>query len=294
MIQANVTGDPEPKVDWLFDDDIIKGSDDHAINYEGGVATLTIKAIRKEDDALVTCLAVNEHGTVECSCDLLVAEEVEKPNFLETIKPVSILMDCDAKFSVVLENDENVEVKWFLNDKQVKDRGRHCLIKEKDGQFVFMIEKCKLTDRGVVKCIASNEGGEVCCTAELMIGEENSAPGLKQVSENIGEFLSGDDARLEVLLSGSPVPTVDWLKGFKKITANRDKYHIELSETKNVLVIKDLKLEDSGTYKCIASNASGENSMTFTVKVKGESQLSIYMFVPLSFSSSSSSIFSSV
>ena len=271
VLQAKVSGVPEPKVEWLFDDSVIEESPRYVTSYDGSCASLTIEAVSKDDDALITCTAENEHGLSECSCDLLVAEAVDRPVFLEMMKPVSSFIDSEAKFTVVLENDELVEVKWFLNEKQVKDRGRHRLIKEKDGQFVFIIENCKLTDRGVVKCIALNEGGETSCTAELMIAEENSAPGLKQVSDSVGEFLSGEDARLEVLISGIPVPTVDWLKGFKKISENQEKFQIESSDTKNVLVIKDLKLEDSGSYKCIVSNASGENSVTFTLKVKGES-----------------------
>ena len=276
VLQANVNGVPEPKVDWLFDDDILDESSSHVMSYDGSVASLTIEAVSKDDDALITCIAENEHGTVECSCDLLVAELVDRPTFVEVIKPVSTLIESEAKFIAVLESDENVEVRWFLNEKQVKDRGRHRLIKEKNGEFIFIIENCKLTDRGVVKCIASNAGGETSCTAELMIAEDSSAPGLKQVSDNIGEFLSGDDARLEVLISGNPVPTVDWLKGFKKISESQEKYQIESSDAKNVLIIKDLKLEDSGTYKCIASNASGENSLTFTLKVKGKEQFCFF------------------
>ena len=270
VLQANVSGVPQPKIEWLFDDDVIDESSKHATSYDGSVAFLTIEAVSKEDDSLITCIAENEHGISESVCDLLVADAEDRPAFLKTMKPVSSFIDSDAKFSVVLENGENVEMKWFLNDKQVKDRGRHRLIKEKDGEYVFVIENCKLTDRGVVKCVASNTGGEASCTAELMIAEDSSAPGLKQVSGNIGEFMSGDDARFEVLISGNPVPTVDWLKGFKKISENQEKYQIESSDAKNVLIIKDLKLEDSGTYKCIASNASGENSLTFTLKVKGE------------------------
>ena len=277
VLQASVSGVPQPKIEWLFGDDLVDESSKYVISYDGRVASLTIEAVSKGDDALITCMAENEHGTSECNCDLLVADVEDRPAFVKKMKPVSSFIDSDAKFSVVLENDENVEVKWFLNDKQVKDRGRHRLNREKDGEFVFIIENCKLTDRGVVKCIASNTGGEVSCTAELMIAEDSSAPGLKQVSDNIGEFLSGGDARFEVLISGNPVPTVDWLKGFKKISENQEKYQIESSDTKNVLIIKDLKLEDSGTYKCIASNASGENSLTFTLKVKGECSVSFVL-----------------
>lgn len=271
VLQANVTGVPDPKIEWLFDDDFVKESDGYAISYDGNIASLTIDSVSKDDDALVTCIAENEHGIEESSCDLVVAEKVEKPRLLETIKPVSTTMESEARFSAVLENDENVEVKWYLGDKQLKDRGRHRLLKEEDGRFVLIIENCKLTDRGVVKFIASNAGGESSCTAELMIAEDNSAPGLKQVSDDSVDIFTGDEARLEVLISGNPLPTVDWLRGFKKISENQVKYQIESSDAKNVLIIKDLKLEDAGTYKCIASNRSGENSVTFTVKVKGQS-----------------------
>ena len=278
-LKTVVTGQPEPKVCWLFDEDLLKNSDRHKFTYDGSVATLVIESVAEVEDALVTCVAKNEAGSAECSCDLFVALKAEAPKFTETVKPVSALLESEAVFSVGLEDSTETGVKWYLNDKLIRDRGRYRLAQEGDGRFLFTIEKCKLTDRGVVKCVASNEGGESTCTAELMVAEENSAPGLKQVTSDVCEFMSGEDGRLELLISGSPVPAVEWLKGFKKIQENKEKYQIESSDTKNTLIIKDLKLEDSGTYKCIASNTGGENSLTFTLKVKGTVSYGFLIFI---------------
>ena len=270
-MRVEVTGNPKPKISWLIDEELLEESERYVTQFDGEVVSLVISSIGEDDDALFTCVAENEIGKCECSCDVLVAIPGEGPKFNETLKPMSVLLDEEAEFRIAVEDAEEAKVTWFVNDKQVKNRGRYRIYEEKEGAFVFVIEKCKLTDCGVVKCVAADQDGEISCTAELMVTEKGSAPVLKAISETVGEFMSSESARLEVLISGNPT-SIDWLKGFKKLLESSEKYEMEVTENKFALIIKDLKLEDSGTYKCIASNAVGENSLAFTVKVKGKTK----------------------
>ncbi len=136
------------------------------------------------------------------------------------------------------------EVKWYINDKLVKDRGRFQLLNEKDGKHSLILTKCKPTDSGIVKCVASSDTGEAICTANIVITEQNSSPVLKEVTDPVCEFLAGTEARLEVLTYGNPDPVINWLKGFKRLE-NKDKYAVEKVENTNALIIKNLKLEDA-------------------------------------------------
>lgn len=271
-MKVEVTGIPQPKISWLIDEEPLEESEKYLTECDGEAASLVISSVSEDDDALFTCIVENDIGKCECSCDVLVTIPGEGPKFSEILKPMSVLLDEEAEFRVALEDAEETKVTWFVNDKQIKNRGRYRIYEEKNGVFVFVVEKCKLTDCGVVKCVAADEDGEISCTAELMVAEKGSVPVLKAISETVGEFMSGDSAKLEALISGNPT-SIDWLKGFKKLSESSEKYEMEVSENKFALIVKDLKLEDSGTYKCIASNAVGENSLSFTIKVKGKMKI---------------------
>ncbi len=66
-----IDGNEPINVNWLKDQ-IIISSLTHDIQYERGLATLTLVDVQKEDSAYYTCRASNIAGTVESSAYLIV------------------------------------------------------------------------------------------------------------------------------------------------------------------------------------------------------------------------------
>lgn len=67
---------------------------------------------------------------------------------------------------------------------------------------------------------------------------------------------------------GDPEPTIIWYRSGRAIQKDHEKYQ----ELKNgSLVIHELKSEDSGEYKCTATNSLHSKTVTRTLKVQGES-----------------------
>ena len=66
---------------------------------------------------------------------------------------------------------------------------------------------------------------------------------------------------------GKPVPEVDWSKdgSFLKETGL-----IGFQSNKHILVIRQLKTEDSGLYKCEARNIVGKVTAVINIKVFGK------------------------
>jgi len=62
-----------------------------------------------------------------------------------------------------------------------------------------------------------------------------------------------------------PVPTVKWLGVHKTILTNDNKTNIE----SGLLTIRNLSIEDSGVYDCIAENTYGKISHSITLQVQG-------------------------
>jgi len=67
------------------------------------------------------------------------------------------------------------------------------------------------------------------------------------------------------------VPTVKWLGVHKNILINDNKTNIE----SGLLTIRNLSIEDSGIYDCIAENSYGKISHSITLQVQGKYFLTI-------------------
>lgn len=79
------------------------------------------------------------------------------------------------------------------------------------------------------------------------------------------EALENQIVRFELRVSGRPEPEITWYKDGKRLF---DCEHFKLvvnEEGSHALLIMGADVQDSGTYKCIASNLNGE--ATFTVKL---------------------------
>lgn len=81
------------------------------------------------------------------------------------------------------------------------------------------------------------------------------------VKENIIEILEN---RKSIQLScevcsESELISIKWFKGFDEITGNnknKQKYEMK-GNTPKILIIRDVRADDTGTYKCIVENKKG-------------------------------------
>lgn len=69
-------------------------------------------------------------------------------------------------------------------------------------------------------------------------------------------------------VSGTPAPRVVWLRDGKLVDARRSD-NIELRDAGRQLVIRSVSLTDTATYRCVASNAAGQDFVDFDFHVHG-------------------------
>ena len=77
----------------------------------------------------------------------------------------------------------------------------------------------------------------------------------------------GDSCKLEVKVSGDPVPTVTWFKDGNQIQ-DTSVYKFMAGDNKVALVIDKAKLDMAGTYKVKISNELGSEELSTTVDVE--------------------------
>lgn len=74
--------------------------------------------------------------------------------------------------------------------------------------------------------------------------------------------------KLLCCLSGNPAPTVKWFKNGKELS--KYEYTMTHSDGLVTMEIVDCKPEDSGKYKCVATNKHGSDETSCVVIVEGK------------------------
>lgn len=80
---------------------------------------------------------------------------------------------------------------------------------------------------------------------------------------------AGEPLDINLPMTGSPIPTVTWLKGETPLTTNNDLI-VEADDSHTRLLIPVSKRSDSGSYTVKAHNDSGSAEATCRVIVMGE------------------------
>ncbi|XP_002741154.1 vascular endothelial growth factor receptor 1 [Saccoglossus kowalevskii] len=118
------------------------------------------------------------------------------------------------------------------------------------------VQRIAMTDTGLYSCKASSDGGNVYSNATIAIWAKPTvmvSPETDYVTEN-------DNATLRCIADGNPVPIVEWAKKVNAsyalpvmkhyyMTVKKSAYGVE-----SILNLRNIKLKDIGTYRCIASN----------------------------------------
>jgi len=82
------------------------------------------------------------------------------------------------------------------------------------------------------------------------------------------DAVEGDEARFEVKLKGEPRPEIEWYKGSTKIVDEGRYSFEETNDGKYTLIIVDLNRDDTGSYKCVATNEAGKATTRTDLTVK--------------------------
>lgn len=71
-LAAHVTGDPDPQIQWIKNNNPLSSSEVVDLKYKNGIAKLTINEVYPEDEGVYICKATNVMGTAETTCRLTV------------------------------------------------------------------------------------------------------------------------------------------------------------------------------------------------------------------------------
>ena len=128
----DVVGSPKPAVKWLVANEPVVEDQRIQTEHKDDTYALLIDGAQLGDENEYKCMANNEHGLSECSCELLVDEAPQKPEFLKELKDMTVDEGSDATFEVQVSGQPEPEVQWFKDDVLQEPGDRIETMKEGD------------------------------------------------------------------------------------------------------------------------------------------------------------------
>ncbi|CAG9533738.1 unnamed protein product [Cercopithifilaria johnstoni] len=266
LFECKVIGEPPPTIAWFHGKTVIaEETNKTIIESEGSIHRLVIVSADVADRGQYTCLAENAEGKAESKAILTVLAEAPQFTRHITSKEVSIgekvILDCSVKGS------PQPIVQFFRESTRITSDSHHSI--EHDNSNVhwrLVIEKTEESDFRTYRAVAINSVGMIESEAEIKQKKINQKPKFTEVLKN-RKVTEGDEIIMEVKFLGIPPPDVKWFKDSKEIVEEKEKITIRTEESQSVLLIKNAKPEEAGSYRVELVNSEGKETSSANVTV---------------------------
>ncbi|XP_075733477.1 obscurin isoform X6 [Rhipicephalus microplus] len=264
-LEAKITGNPTPEVEWFFGGKPIPRIADLETTFDGRKARLSSKHSLPSHAGRYECRATNSAGKASSKATVGVTA-MSKPYFTKRLTDTEASPSEPLKLVAKVKGYPEPEITWRYNGKVIEPSMRYTMSKEG--------ETCTLTipwpeskDCGLYECLAKNPVGEDKCSARVTIREKGEPPSFVKRLENL-RVPEGDTATFTARIAGSPMPEVKWFKDGEELEFNR-RHKMELEPNGTLrLTIRDCKQEDLGEYRASIYNPYGSDTCMATLRVE--------------------------
>ncbi|XP_027279680.1 hemicentin-2 isoform X2 [Cricetulus griseus] len=246
-LQCVGTGVPTPSLRWW--------KDGVAMATSGG--RLQIEKADLRDEGVYTCVATNLAGESKKDVTLrvLVPPNIEPgPVNKAVLENASVTLECLAS------GVPSPDVSWFKGHQPISaQRG---VTVSADGR-VLHIARAQLSDAGSYRCVATNVVGSTGLQYGLRV---NVPPRITLPPSLLGPVLLGTPFRLTCNATGTPSPTLIWLKDGNPVSPEGTP-GLKIFPGGQVLTVASAHTSDAGSYSCVAVNAVGEDRREIVLQV---------------------------
>lgn len=290
--------DSTTEVTWYCGVKQLEASDKYEIEYEDGLAVITINKVTRADDGTYRCKVVNEYGedsayaelfisSVRSYRDFFTARVVKRtkrrvdtarmlqkpPEFTLPLVNHTAYMGEDVRFGVTITVHPEPRVIWHKSGQKLipgHDERKYTFISDK-GLYQLIIHNVETEDDAEYSVVARNRYGDDSCKARLTVvprpkpADLTLRPMFKRVLANI-DCKEGQDIRFEIRVSGRP--SLKWEKDGTPLAFGPSIEVVHEGLDYYILHVKDTLPEDSGVYRVTATNSAGSASCQATLKVE--------------------------
>ncbi|XP_073903349.1 hemicentin-1 isoform X3 [Castor canadensis] len=256
-LQCETRGLPVPAVTWYKDGQLVLSGSQALYSDKGQF--LHIPHAQVSDSATYLCRVTNVAGTAEKSfqVDIYVPPVIEGDSAIPVNKQVviaqSLTLECKAA------GNPPPVLTWLKDGVPIKDSEN---IRIEAGGKKLEILSALEVDGGQYICVAASVAGEKEIKYEVDVLVPPTVEGGDETSYLIA--MVNNLLELDCLVSGSPPPTIMWLKDGQLID-EQGGFKILLNGRK--LVIAQAQVSDTGLYQCVATNTAGNHRKEFEVTV---------------------------
>ncbi|XP_061457671.1 basement membrane-specific heparan sulfate proteoglycan core protein isoform X5 [Rhineura floridana] len=171
----------------------------------------------------------------------------------------AVRREADITFKCrVHDGAQPVEITWKLPNNQLQDN-----VKISPNGSVITISKARPQNQGAYRCVASNRFGVANSVVNLVV---HGPPTVSVMPKGPVEVKVGKSISLDCLGAGEPQALVRW----SKVGVRQKVEHQKMmpQDSRAVLQISSAKLEDAGTYVCMAQNTLGTAEAQVEVSVE--------------------------
>ncbi|KAG8556198.1 hypothetical protein GDO81_017962 [Engystomops pustulosus] len=248
-VECDVRGIPHPIVTWYKDG--IKILPSTRVNIIENGKFLQIFEAKATDSGTFTCHVANIAGTAEKMylIDIYVPATIDGDlstiQGRKVIRGNALLLECEARghpLPMITWLKEGVPVETSYNIRLLYNGKK------------LEIKRTEEPDQGLYVCVATNIAGET----EIKYNVQVLVSPTIEDRDIVGEYtaIANNPIELECYATGTPIPTIRWLKN-----------GIPLQSDGQKLIILESESSDSGSYECIAENDAGSSRKLINVNV---------------------------
>ncbi|CAH4038665.1 unnamed protein product [Pieris brassicae] len=127
---------------------------------------------------------------------------------------------------------------------------------------MLRITNLQVSDSGMYICQTSDGVSTNQAFATLKVPGNDMRLPTVSISPPIAEYYEGDRIELTCTTTGNPAPRITWQRAYNRPLPRTTQRYDAL------LVIENARQDDSGEYRCIASNAAGTRDRTAVVTIR--------------------------
>ncbi|CAH1270966.1 HMCN1 [Branchiostoma lanceolatum] len=252
-LPCEVDSFPPPTFSWVKDGQVLSGNSLQHLVVPSG--TLRIAAVQVQDSGRYTCVASNVAGDFrkDYILDVQVAPSISEDKTEYTVvQGRQVVLTCDA------DGVPSPTVSWNNQGESVS--GRPGMSVSDTGALI--ISSARPEDSGPYTCTAINPAGVASRQVNLQVfvpPTDGIEGGSNEVSVTVRNPVS-----LPCNVDAIPPPTFAWSKDGEPLSGN-SLQHVVLPT--GTLSIAAVEVDDTGIYRCIASNVAGNLTKEFILNV---------------------------
>ncbi|GLD49762.1 hemicentin-1, partial [Lates japonicus] len=247
ILECEAGGHPPPSLTWLKDGVPVHDGESVRVLEQG--KKIEILSATVSDSGRYVCVATSIAGEKEVKYDV----RVLVPPFIDgadDLTDSTVILNSPLELECEATGTPVPVITWYKDGKPVR-QGEGLRVAASGRRLI--VSRAQVSDTARFQCVATNEAGDHERDFNVVV---HVPPSIRTTGPSERSVVLHKPISLECISSGIPPPIVTWLKDGRPVDTTQE--HLKLESAGRTLKVTDARLEDSGRYTCLATNAAGE------------------------------------